>query len=253
MKLTKGAPCFLKTESGEIQFDFSRSRRRRTISIMIEENARVKIAAPYYASEEEILGFVREKFDWIVRRSRQAQKRYDSLGPRTFSDGEEYWFLGQQYPMRVIASDMKRVKCAFDGREWMVQVPRSCGVEDIRRETRRVMVNWYKDQAKEILGGRLFHYSRIVGVEPHTIAVRTQKRIWGNCDHRHKVIHLNWHIVMAPMTVVDYVVVHELCHLLVPNHSRRFWTKVESFLPDYRNAILWLKQHALALHLPDIK
>ena len=107
------------------------------------------------------------------------------------------------------------------------------------------MIQWYRRQAEEILGSRLFHYARLIGVEPKKIAVRTQKRLWGNCDYRTRTIHLNWQIVLAPLEVMDYVVVHELCHLIVPNHSKRFWQRVEKTMPDFKKHKQWLKDHAV--------
>jgi predicted metal-dependent hydrolase len=89
-----------------------------------------------------------------------------------------------------------------------------------------------------------------MGTEPLKIAVKTQKRIWGSCHPRTKTINLNWMLVLAPLEVIDYVVVHELSHLDVPNHSRRFWKRVSGVMPDYRRQVQWLKEHAAEMVMP---
>jgi hypothetical protein len=90
-----------------------------------------------------------------------------------------------------------------------------------------------------------------MGVEPKKIAVRTQKRLWGCCDYHTQTIHLNWQIILSPIRVIDYVVVHELCHLTVPNHSKRFWKKVEKIIPDFKRHKQWLAVNHIDMVLPD--
>lgn len=89
-----------------------------------------------------------------------------------------------------------------------------------------------------------------MGLAPQRITVKTQKRLWGSCNHHGRSINLNWMLVMTPLMVIDYVVVHELCHLLVPNHSRRFWKHVAQYFPDYQASEKWLKTHAPEMQLP---
>jgi predicted metal-dependent hydrolase len=109
---------------------------------------------------------------------------------------------------------------------------------------------WYRSQALEILGGRVVYHSRRMKVPFHEVAVRTQKRLWGSCHIGSKKINLNWKLVMAPIEVIDYVVVHELSHLLVANHSKRFWKTVEGFMPGYKDHHAWLKKNSTRMVLP---
>ena len=139
----------------------------------------------------------------------------------------------------------------FDGSQWLIRLPEVESGEPHRTHIRPKMIQWYQQQAKEIIGGRVWHYARIMNVQPQTIAIRNQRRIWGSCDYRKKSIRLNWQIVMTPLSVIDYVVVHELCHLAVPNHSPRFWRKVAQVIPDYLHRQKWLKDNAWELILPS--
>lgn len=206
--------------------------------------------APLAAQERRIFDFLRSKEQWILRKVREAENARAVLEQKRFENGHSFLFLGRKYPLEIFPDGGQRVRCDFDGTKWTVRVPADWDQEKRHKGIRDQMALWYQAQAKEILGGRLFHFARVLGVEPKEIAIRTQKRVWGNCDYRRQRIHLNWLIILAPREVVDYVVVHELCHLLVPNHSRRFWKKVEQILPDFKSRRKWLKEHFLDMTLP---
>ena len=138
----------------------------------------------------------------------------------------------------------------FDGFKWVVRIPRHLSLAERQEDIKERLIQWYRLQAKEILGGRVFHFARIMKLGPQEIHVKTQKRLWGCCNYHKQTISLNWQIVMAPLAVVDYVVVHELCHLKIPNHSKQFWQKVEEVLADYQRHRSWLKINAEEMVLP---
>jgi len=244
---------WLKTDVGIIKFILKRSSKRRTISISINQRAEVIVSAPTFAREDVILNFINEKSRWIVKRLNEAEERNVFVENKKFNHGERFLFLGHKYEMEIVLKLGKRSILKFNGKKWTVNVPCQLSEEEKQGEIQRKLIGWYRLQAKEILGGRIFHYSRLLGVEPLKIAVRTQKRIWGNCDYSSKTIHINWQVIMSPLAVLDYIVVHELCHLIVPNHSKRFWKKVEEIFPDYNKRKRWLKDHLQEMMLPSFK
>src|SRR6185503_1840811 len=103
---------------------------------------------------------------------------------------------------------------------------------------------WFVGRAKIILNDRVAHYARSMGENPTDIRVRSPKHLWGSCHPVKRVLHFNWKIMMAPLAVLDYVVVHEMSHLRVPNHSKRFWARVKQFSPEYKLHRDWLKQNS---------
>jgi predicted metal-dependent hydrolase len=220
------------------------------MTITVDAAAEVSVAVPFYAALKEIHAFIQEKAHWIVAKRLEVQRKQAILNEKEFDHGHEFLFLGKKCPLEIQEDGVKRAKLVFDGMRWQVSVSTGLSAEERQIQIRETMLKWYRTQAEEILGGRIFHYSRQLGVTPKKIAVRTQKRVWGNCDCRTQTIHLNWQIILSPLEVVDYVVVHELCHLLVPNHSKRFWKKVEKILPDYRKQKKWLREHSLDMILP---
>ncbi|MFC1510101.1 M48 family metallopeptidase [Candidatus Omnitrophota bacterium] len=250
IQLSPKTDCKLQTKDGLIHYSLSRSSRRRTLLIGVDEKAQVSIHAPSYSADKEILAFIHEKASWIIKKVEEASKVKAKLEARKFDHGHEFLFLGKRFPLDVEAKSIKRAQVHFDGFKWCLSIPSEASQERRRELIKKKMVQWYREQAEEVLGSRIFHYARLMGIEPVKIAVRTQKRVWGNCDFRTRTIHINWQIILAPIKVVDYVVVHEMCHLLVPNHSRAFWNKVKSILPHYEEQKLWLKTNYLNMRLP---
>ena len=241
--------CQLLTKEGPISFCLKRSSRK-SVSVQIDEKARIQVGAPVFVAENRILSFLQEKESWILKKLKEVQKRNEILRRKRFADGHEFLFLGKKRKLKVTKTFEKRVSVNFNGQEWSVSVPEGLGGKQGEEEIRKELADWYKTQAKEILGGRVFHFSRILNIEPRTIVVRTQKRLWGSCHYHNKSIHLNWQIILAPPEVTDYVVVHELCHLFVPNHSKKFWQKVAKILPDFKKRRQWLKVNAAEMMLP---
>ena len=243
--------CFVETREGRIPLVLTRSTGRRTLTITVDEDARASVAAPFHMADQDIADFLIKKADWIFRKVTEVRKCRDILSQRDFNDGHDFLFLGEKYKVNVMERDVKRSRVCFDPRQgWSVSVPLGCSPEVRRAHVKEKMLQWYRAQAREILGGRIFHFARLIGVEPKKITVRTQKRIWGCCNFKTQTISLNWQIILSPLRVVDYVVLHELCHLSIPNHSKRFWRKVAKVLPDFRQRQQWLKANHLDMILP---
>ncbi|MBF0522605.1 MAG: M48 family metallopeptidase [Candidatus Omnitrophica bacterium] len=220
------------------------------MSIVINPQAEVTVCAPWGLDDEKILSFVRQKSHWIVTKTKEVLQRNQLRVIKEYKDGEEFLFLGKKCRLEILEKDIKRSHIVFDGLKWSVSIPINVPSEEKKDTIKNKLIDWYRQEAEEVLGGRIFHYARIVGIEPKKIAVRTQKRLWGNCNYNSRTIHLNWQIIFSPLNVVDYVVVHELCHLFVPNHSRRFWKKVEEIYPQYQLSKKWLRDHSNDMVLP---
>lgn len=238
---------FLKTPKGGIQYILRRSRRK-TISVAINDEAEVWVGAPLWIEDSRLRQFLLEKSSWILRKQAECSVKNNFLKQMVFDDGGTFLFLGEKYPLNVIENNRK-AEINFTQAGWNVHVPRDLDQNKRGETIKEILIDWYRAQAREIFGGRVFHFARILKVEPREIAVRTQKRLWGSCHHHSRKIHLNWQLVLSPLEVIDYVVVHELCHLLVPNHSKRFWQKVETILPDFKKRKAWLREHGWQIKL----
>lgn len=237
--------CHLHVEQATIPYCLQRSSRRRTIAIMIKDDG-VKVYAPKFVSDAKVQEFVLQKSDWILNGVRRMSARL-SDSKRSYEEGSEFWFLGDKYPIKFLETDYLRPQITFLEGAWHILIPRT--TTDRPSLVRDVLENWYREQAKEFLAGRTLQWARRMSLEVSEINVRTQKRLWGCCYPRQKKIHLNWHIIMAPVEAIDYVIVHELCHLWIPNHSAKFWKKVAEFYPDYPLQKRWFRENSSKLRL----
>lgn len=241
--------CSIQIQEQDISFLLKKSSHRKTLAITIDEKATMNVSAPFYSVDKDIYAFIQDKGAWILEKLKEAQKHKDFLDNRIFEQGKVFLFLGKKYPLNVVEKVIKQSKVLFDGKAWIVYIAEGLNKAQRLEKIKTAMIKWYRTQAQEILGGRVFHYGRLLGAEPKKIVVKTQKRMWGCCNYHTQAIYLNWQIILSPLEVVDYVVVHELCHLFEPNHSQRFWNKVESILPNYKKRKKWLKNNYLDMVL----
>ena len=247
---TKKADGVISTGRGDIPYVLTRSRKRRRVSITIDQQACVKVAAPFFVSETAIVSFIEQKKDWIVKHYERAAEHKSVVDKKKFVTGGQFIFQGQFFSLKVVLADSRRGRIDFDGEKWTVAVPVDLTGPAREKFVQEEMVDWYRQQAEEILGGRVFHYARILNVMPEKITVRTQKHLWGSCHYGKKSVNLNWKLVMMTPDVMDYVVVHELCHLIHPNHSAAFWKEVGKIIPDLKARQKWLKDNRPHLSLP---
>ncbi|MCK5503849.1 MAG: DUF45 domain-containing protein, partial [Thermodesulfovibrionia bacterium] len=167
----------LKTKEGNISFVLARSSGRKTLTITVDKHAQVSVASPFTMREKDIHGFIHEKAQWILAKVGEAGKNKAILSQKEFAHGHEFLFLGKKYKVSVARSDVKQSRITFDVLNgWSIVVSKRLSPEESQAQIKNKMLQWYRAQAKEILGGRVFHYSRLMGVEPKKIAIRTQKR-----------------------------------------------------------------------------
>ncbi len=166
---------------------------------------------------------------------------YSPSVAREYVSGEALPYLGRNYRLKVVEGELAPTKL-LNGRI-IVTVPEPSSQTHY---IQRALVNWYKRHANKKVREKVLRYANIVGVETGVIRVRDFKSRWGSCTP-YGDLEFNWVIVMAPNRVVDYVVIHELCHLLHHDHSPQFWKEVERVMPDYKEHKEWLKQYGHGL------
>jgi predicted metal-dependent hydrolase len=210
--------------------------KRRTLSLEIDPQGQAVVRAPLKMPDHVIYAFVSSKQHWIERKREQV--RLAEIKPRQYLEGELFPFLGLQYAI-----------CFADGLVRTVELSDRLYVSrQYAQGAARVLHNWYKTQARSILVARVEHYAAIMQVEPAAIQLSNAKRRWGSCSPSGQ-IRLNWSLVLAPLEIIDYVIVHELAHLLRHDHSKAFWKKVETVLPDYLQRRKWLRLNSPKLVL----
>jgi predicted metal-dependent hydrolase len=210
--------------------------RRRTICLTITENAQVVVKAPFWITARYIEDFMNKKQNWIIKKL-EAIKERPKAKIKEYENGEEFLYLGKVYNLRIVPS---RIPVKLKD-----ELEISTNVWPKHKEAVKI---WYQEEAAKIIGDRCAYFSEIMDCEPVSIRISNATRRWGSCSARGK-LNFSWRLVMAPIEILDYVVVHELAHLHELNHSRRFWAKVKSVLPDYKEKQKWLRKNEPLLSL----
>lgn len=219
------------------------SKRRKTLTIKVEEG-KVTVQAPCFVAQVDIENFLRRKHEWILEKLAH-QRTQIKAREKTWTSGDRLPWLGKDIILHVEHGSKSRL--SFDGRNLLVTV-RAASPEIVEQRVQALVQQWYKESAAQEIAQRVAYWQTITGITPHSHRVRTYKSRWGSCSHR-KELTFNWKLVMTPPVVLDYVVVHELCHIIHFNHSPEYWRLVERFQPDYKAHKNWLRTHGLSLDL----
>ncbi|WP_456409074.1 M48 family metallopeptidase [Caldithrix abyssi] len=209
---------------------------RKTITITVERDRRVVIKAPRGTPEEKIAAIVESKKLWIYEKLKSAQKYSSKIEYKEFVSGETVLYLGKRYRLEIVNNAEESIR--FAGKFIIAAVSGERASE--------VFKEWYKEQAKQIIPERVQRYASNLGVHYNKVLISDLKYRWGSCTPKNN-LNFNWRLIKAPMFVIDYVVVHELAHLLESNHTSRFWTIVETQVPNLKKAQKWLNEYGIVL------
>lgn len=215
-------------------------RRRKTLSLRIEEDGRVVLSVPYRTPKGEIQQFLNEKKTWILQKVSERERRIRE-SRKAFIPGERFLFLGESYPLEIRNLDHREPPLTFSSGKFIL------GQEYVDK-VRDLFIEWYKREAKETIVKRVNDYSQKLRLFPKAIRITSARSRWGSCSGENR-LSFSWRVILAPLAIVDYILIHELAHIKEKNHSRPFWRYVESILPDYRQRRLWLKENGHRLGL----
>lgn len=222
----------------DITYAVKRSSKRKNVTISVERDRRIVVYAPSHASDETIARVVDAKRHWIYEKTRHSQKYTSRPHPpgKELVSGESALYLGRSYRIEVVDKETKRIR--FDQR-FLIPASLANHKKDAMRE-------WYIARAKERILRRVVKQARELGVTYGQARIVDSRYRWGSCTVRDN-INLNWRLIKAPMFVIDYVIAHELAHLLEPNHTSRFWNIVKTQVPTMDKARNWLREHGQIL------
>lgn len=222
----------------ELNYEIRRSKKRRKLTITVERNRTVIVNAPVELSEEKIQKVVESKRLWIFEKIHHDQKYRPLPHPpgKELVNGEAALYLGRSYKIEVVDTDAADVQFAH-----RFIIPRS---HASRRKA--VLRDWYIERAKEIILPRGQRYATRLGVTFKQARIVDNRYRWGSCTVQDNV-NLNWRLIKAPMFVIDYVVIHELAHLMEPNHTPEFWSIVKAQTSTLERARTWLRENGQIL------
>ncbi len=202
---------------------------RKTVSIVIERDRSVVVKVPLNTSEDKVAALVKSKKHLIQQKIEHNQKYPLDKPAKEFVSGESLLYLGQHYKLYVTDEPLEGV--VFDSKFFIDR--------QNQKYANILFKEWYVKAANEVILPKAI--AKQIGVAYNNISILDLKFRWGSCTPKDN-IHLNWRLIKAPMTVIEYIIVHELIHLLEANHTVEFWNRVAVQLPNYDNAKNWLKK-----------
>jgi len=221
----------------QIEIDKLIRSKRRTIALIIERDGSFTVRAPMRAPHAAIETFIQQKADWITRTRKKIKSIEPTVG-KQYADGEKFLFLGSSFDLKLVG--LQKHSLHFDSGFTLRQSAQIKGEQ--------VFTRWYKSRAFEIISERVEKYSQQYNFAPKQVKISSAKTRWGSCSPN-GTLNFTWRLVMAPLDVIDYVVVHELAHLRVKNHSSKFWKAVEVIYPEYKKQRKWLRENGGKLNL----
>lgn len=225
----------------KLEYTINKSVKRRKLTITVERDRRVVVHAPEGISDETIQEVVESKRQWIYEKIGHSQKYQTLPHPpgKELVSGESALYLGRQYRIEVVKTGLAGIRFS-----WRFLIPAT------RRAKRaEALREWYIGKAREKLVPRVKLHARDLGVDIARVKIVDNRYRWGSCTLKNNV-NFNWRLIKAPMFVIDYVIVHELAHLIEANHTPRFWNVVRARTSTMDKAKAWLKEHGQLLEQP---
>lgn len=222
-------------------FVVRKSKRAKHILLHVDVAGEIEVVVPYRVSLREAERFVKQKKSWIKQALAANQQKRDEIPRRSFQDGEKLILLGESRRLEVIVEHMRKRSFYADG-EGFVRVM----VGDAN-EVREVLARWYKREARDYFVLRVNQVARELEVKIGKLVVSSAGSQWGSCTKCTGRISLHWRLLLGPKEVADYVVAHEVAHLIEANHSKRYWQIVASLDPGYKEHRKWLKRYGHTL------
>ena len=220
--------------------------KRKTISITVAENGEVIVSAPLRAPKTYIDNIVKDKAPWINSKLDIINKRLDEYKPKQFINGEIFEYLGNSYKLRLTNS-FSETKIIDNCISLGIKKP-NLNLQNGQATVRRRLLAWYRTKAQQHIDNYAHVKACEIGVKPLIVKEKAFRRSWGMCHSDGKVF-INFKLIMAPVEIINYVIVHELCHLVHPNHSKHFWDLVYTHCNSFKSDRLWLKENGYKLEV----
>jgi predicted metal-dependent hydrolase len=212
--------------------------KRKTVAIIVNPEGQVIIRAPLRFPKNEIDQIVEKNIEWIQKKLEEMHARQKKDVHR-YHEGERFLFIGKSYPLCITPDST--LPLTFTQAKFVLG-------GDLQNNAETQFERWYRDEARRMFALKVDKYCELLGVEVKKIRISGAKTRWGSCSSR-RTISLSWRLLMAPEEVINYVVLHEVAHLVVMNHSKTFWELVQRWMPEYKARKKWLKEKGGTLRL----
>jgi predicted metal-dependent hydrolase len=222
----------------DIEYKLAKSERK-TASIYIERDGSISVLAPEQWNQEQIEKMLERKRPWIYRGLAEWEDLNATRITREFVSGEGFLYLGRTYRLRIVENQNKPL---------LLKDGYFCLRSDMTHHAQEIFKEFYRKKGQPKIAERVEYYKHKMGVKPGQVRVMELKNRWASCSNGGD-LNFHWKCIMAPLRIMDYIVVHELAHLIHINHTEAFWGEIDKVMPDYRERKDWLRVNGAGMDL----
>jgi predicted metal-dependent hydrolase len=215
----------IEIENHTIEFNVQYGNSEK-LSIHIDSLGLITVKVPQDTSKGTIMSAMEHQGKWILEKKREIAETQETPRSRNYHEKGTFFYLGKEHYLHELIETNELTE------------------EELKRDLKK----FYFTSCKKIVGERILIYQKQLGVKPKIVEIEESRTKWGSCSSDRKLM-FNYRLAMAPIEVIDYVVIHELCHLLHMNHDRSFWRRVGSMMPDYKDKQAYLADHGHSMSL----
>lgn len=231
----------------EITYNVVESRKRKHLNIAVSDGE-VTLTIPFATQPEVYEPLLRTKASWILKQLADYDELELSNRELQFRSGEKLPYLGRYYRLYVTRSNVFSSTLHFSKGRFEATVPKELSVAEQRDQLFPLYTQWIQEKGQSFAEKRIKRFVQRLGQAPNGIAVRHMEKRWGSCTPQQKIL-LNWRIFLAPVTMVDYVLAHEVAHLKEMNHTHAYWETLRMLIPDYEERKEWLRINGSQLYI----
>ena len=223
----------------DITFNIKKSKRK-TLSIYIERDGTVTVIAPENSTDKEIEGVIKKKEYQIYKSLAEWELTNSTKVEREFVNGQSFLYLGRNYRLEIVREEQKKPLILKNGYFLLRKKDESMA--------KQLFIGFYKEKGLPKIVERVERYQKRINVNPKQIRIMELQNRWASCSEKGN-LNFHWKCTMAPLDVLNYIVVHELVHLIHKNHTKAFWNEIDTIIPEYQNHIEWLKINGAAMDI----
>ncbi len=211
------------------------SSNRKTMQLTVDRDSSLLLTAPPFVKDDVLEGFVRSKLSWVYQKLAEKSLMQKTIRPKQFVQSEGYLYLGRSYRLNLV--DEQETPLKFHHGRFHLS-------KNHIADARKLFIDWYIAKGVKWLEAKANEFKNRLGVEYSSVKVRDLGYRWGSCG-KGQVLYFHWKTILLPAKIAEYVVVHELSHLIEPSHGADFWLCVERAMPDYKERKNWLAEHGM--------
>lgn len=227
-----------------IEYNLIKSKRRKTCEITVYKNE-IVLRTPLDKSMPEIEKILQQKIKWVTKKQKEFKEERVEIIKPIYEDRSTLPFLGTNYKMSIISKNENEIeKLEFNNNEFVINLHKD--TIDQKSRIEKLYITWLNEMARKIFKEKVEVFSEAMGIYPSVFVLKNLKNRWGSLS-KDQTINLNVNLVKTPNAVIDYIIIHELCHFKIRGHSHQFWQYLQQFEPNYEQKIKWLERNTDSL------